>query len=69
MTASGNVSLLDVVKDLLPTRVFITWVADRAFGTPAFTDMITGYGWHYVVRVQRQTLCKSKKGVVRLSVW
>jgi len=58
-------ALLDVVKDLLPTGVFITWVADRAFGTPAFTDMITAYGWHYVVRVQRQTLCKNKKGVER----
>ena len=30
-----------------------------------FTDMITAYGWHYVVRVQRQTLCKNKKGVER----
>jgi hypothetical protein len=30
----------------------VTWVADRAFGSPEFTNLVTRYGWHFVVRVQ-----------------
>jgi hypothetical protein len=43
------------VADILPPGIPVTWVADRAFGTPEFTDLVAAYGWHYVVRVQGQT--------------
>lgn len=55
--------LLDVVATLLPPGVPVTWVADRAFGTPAFTDLLTTRGWHYVVRVQDQTRCQDRTGI------
>jgi hypothetical protein len=51
-------SLLDEVAPLLPRGVEVVWLADRAFGTPAFTDLVTGHGWHYIVRVQDQTRCQ-----------
>lgn len=50
--------LLAVVATLLPAGVPITWLADRAFGTPAFTDIVQAHGWHYVVRVQGHTRCQ-----------
>ena len=37
--------LLDTVATILPNGVSVTWLADRAFGTPAFTDLVTGRGW------------------------
>jgi len=57
--------LLDTVAELLPPGVPVTWVADRAFGTPAFTDLVTERGWHYVVRVQGQTRCQDRVGICR----
>jgi hypothetical protein len=48
-------ALLKEVAGLLPAGVPVTWLADRAFGTPAFTDQVAAYGWHWVVRVQGQT--------------
>jgi hypothetical protein len=47
--------LLQIVAELLPANVPVTWLADRAFGTPQFLDLLQPYGWHYVVRVQGQT--------------
>ena len=47
--------LLTMVSDLLPAHVPITWLADRAFGTPKFTDLLQAFGWYFVVRVQGQT--------------
>jgi hypothetical protein len=55
-------ALLDTVRPLLPIGVPVTWLADRAFGTPIFTDLITARGWHYVVRVQGQTHCRDRLG-------
>src|SRR5512146_2427227 len=52
--------LLDQVAKLLPKGVPITVVADRAFGTPAFTDLISARGWDWVVRVQDQTLYRDR---------
>lgn len=52
--------LLATVADLLPVGVPVTWLADRAFGTPAFTDLVQAHGWHYVVRVQGQTRCRDR---------
>jgi len=48
-------ALLDEIVPLLPVGVPITWLADRAFGTPAFIDLVVARGWSYVVRVQDQT--------------
>lgn len=48
--------LLSEVEALLPVGVQVTVVADRAFGTPAFTDLVTRRKWDFVVRVQAQTV-------------
>jgi hypothetical protein len=55
-------ALLKEVASLLPAGVPITWLADRAFGTPAFTDQVAAYGWHWVVRVQGQTRYRDQPG-------
>lgn len=47
--------LLRQAQALLPAGVTVTVLADRAFGTPAFTDLVAGRGWHWLVRVQGQT--------------
>lgn len=57
--------LLAIVKELLPLGVPVIWLADRAFGTPAFTDQVVAHGWHYVVRVQGQTRCQDRLGRLR----
>ncbi len=54
--------LLAVVASLLPCGVKVVWLADRAFGTPAFTDLMVQHGWDYVVRVQGQTLFRDRLG-------
>ena len=58
-------AVLDEVAELLPCHVPVTIVADRAFGTPAFTDLVTAHGWHYIVRVQGQTRCQDRQGYER----
>ena len=55
-------ALLDEVVPLIPVGVSVTCLADRAFGTPAFTDLVVARGWHYVVRVQDQTRCRDRLG-------
>lgn len=47
--------LLRQVATLLPEGVPVSVLADRAFGCPAFTDVVEAHGWQYVVRVQGQT--------------
>lgn len=54
--------VLAEVKTVLPTGVEVTILADRAFGTPAFCDLVTAQGWHYVVRIQRQTRYQQHDG-------
>jgi len=41
----------DQVQKLLPARVKVVVVADRAFGVPAFLDRCSKRGWNYVVRL------------------
>jgi hypothetical protein len=55
-------ALLAEVAPLLPPHVPVTWLADRAFGTPQFTDLLAPYGWHFVVRVQGQTHYRDQLG-------
>jgi hypothetical protein len=54
--------LLSEVEKLLPSGVEITLLADRAFGSPAFTDLVVRRGWHFLVRVQGQTVCQDRIG-------
>jgi hypothetical protein len=54
--------LLDEVQPLLPAGATITLLADRAFGCPAFIDLVTRRHWHFVLRVQGQTLCRDRLG-------
>ena len=58
-------TLLDTVAELLPVSIPVIWIADRAFGSPAFTDLITARGWHYIVRVLKTTRCQTMKGLCR----
>jgi hypothetical protein len=51
--------LLEQVAPLLPRGVPVIWLADRAFGTPQFSDLLAQFGWHFVVRVQEQTRCRA----------
>jgi hypothetical protein len=55
--------VLAEVAALLPVNVPVVWLADRAFGTPQFTDQLAAYGWHFVVRVQGQTHAQTVTGV------
>lgn len=55
-------ALLRRVAAILPEHLPVTWLADRAFGTPAFTDLLALWGWHYVVRVQHQTIYRDRQG-------
>ena len=57
-------TLLSTVAEILPVGVPVTWVADRAFGTPAFTDLVIARGWHSLVRVQGQTRCRDSQDSV-----
>lgn len=54
--------MLSEAQKLLPPAVPVTILADRAFGTPTFTDLVTALGWHWVVRVQSQTVCRDRCG-------
>jgi hypothetical protein len=54
--------LLTLVSELLPKDLPVICMADRAFGAPAFTDLLVKRGWHYVVRVQGQTVCQDYTG-------
>ena len=58
-------SLLDTVAELLPVNIPVIWIADRAFGSPSFTDLVTARGWHYVVRVLKTTRCQTVEGLCR----
>lgn len=40
-------SLLALVASLLPTGIPVIGLADRAFDTPRFTDLLTPSGWRY----------------------
>jgi hypothetical protein len=55
-------ALLAQVAALLPLSIPIIWLADRAFGTPAFVDQLSARGWFYVVRVQDQTRYRDRTG-------
>lgn len=55
-------ALLDTVLPLIPKACEVIWLADRAFGTPKFTDMILARGWSFVVRLQGQTRCLDRNG-------
>lgn len=54
--------LLQHAKRLLPAGLPVIVLADRAFGTPAFTDLVEQQGWHWIVRVQGQTKCRDGCG-------
>lgn len=55
-------ALLQIVAALLPVGVPVVWLADRAFGSPAFTALLEPYGWDYVVRVQDKTRFRDHLG-------
>jgi len=58
-------TLLQQVAQLLPPGLTVTVLADRAFGTPVFTDLVAGYGWQWVVCVQGQTCFRDRQGFRR----
>jgi hypothetical protein len=54
--------LLNEVQPLLPAGVSVTVLADRAFGCPAFIDLVAKHDWHWIVRLQGQTRCQDRCG-------
>lgn len=54
--------LLQQAAALLPANHPVTVVADRAFGCPAFFDLVVQHGWQYVVRAQEQTRLRQADG-------
>ena len=54
--------LFDEVVPLLPAQVSVTLLADRAFGCPAFIDLLVKRNWHYILRIQGQTVCQDRMG-------
>lgn len=54
--------LLRAVQALLPAGLAVTVLADRAFGSPAFVDLVAKRGWHWIVRLQGQTRCRDSCG-------
>ena len=48
--------------NLIPPTTRVIWLADRAFGTPQFTDLVVATSWHFVVRVQGQTSFQDRTG-------
>lgn len=54
--------VLLAVAPLLPPGVEVILLADRAFGCPTFIDLVTPRGWHYVIRVQGQTVYQDRCG-------
>jgi hypothetical protein len=57
--------LLTQVAACLPSDLKVTVLADRAFGCPGFTDLVTALGWQVIVRVQGQTRLRSADGTER----
>lgn len=49
-------AVLASAANLLPKGLSVVVLADRAFGCPAFTDLVSACGWHWIVRVQDQTV-------------
>lgn len=58
-------TLLLVVSQVIPPGRKVIVLADRAFGSPAFTDLVAERGWHWLVRVQGQTLCCTVQGRIQ----
>jgi hypothetical protein len=55
-------TLLAQAAAILPAGQSVTVLADRAFGCPAFTDLVAAHGWQYLVRAQRQTCLRHDDG-------
>lgn len=55
-------TLLARTSSVLPAALTVTLVADRAFGCPAFLDLVTAHGWQWVARVQGQTRLRHPDG-------
>lgn len=58
-------ALLAQVAAILPVGQPVTVLGDRAFGCPAFTDLVGAQGWDYLVRTQRQTCLRHADGTVQ----
>jgi len=53
-------AVLAVAARILPAGVDVVVLADRAFGCPAFTDLVSACNWHWIVRVQDQTVYRDR---------
>lgn len=53
-------AVLALAAKVLPAGVGVVVLADRAFGCPAFTDLVSACGWHWIVRVQDQTVYRDR---------
>ena len=55
-------AVLRAAAEMVPAGTEVIVLADRAFGTPAFTDLVQQNGWHYLVRCQGQTRWQDSHG-------
>jgi hypothetical protein len=59
-------AVLAQAAQILPADARVVVVADRAFGCPAFTDLVAAHGWAWLVRVQGQTRWRDRRGGIHL---
>jgi hypothetical protein len=58
-------SLLRQVRGCLPQRITVVLLADRGLCWPLLVDWCAEHGWHYVLRLQRQTKVRDADGIER----
>ena len=54
--------LLAMLDKIIPSGRAVIAIADRAFGSPTFTDRMERRGWDWLVRIQRQTCFRDRQG-------
>jgi hypothetical protein len=57
--------LLQQLTDRLPAGATVVLLADRGLAWPTLVDWCTDHGWHYLLRLQRQTKVRATDGVER----
>lgn len=66
LTDGGRTDAEDVLllrlREVLPTQVSVTLIADRGFADVRLYEMLESWGWHYVVRFRKGIAVTNAKG-------
>ncbi len=59
--------LLQEIQEMLPPQLrdHVLVTADRAYGVPRMLDILTGFGWNWLLRVQGTTMMRLRNGECR----